>query len=92
MDVHLTTEQADFIRQTVESGRFANVEDAVREAVRLLEQREHEIAELRALVDEGLADLENGEYVDYTDETLPEMIEDIRREARESHAADLKRK
>jgi antitoxin ParD1/3/4 len=92
MDVHLTTEQADFIRQTVESGRFANVEDAVREAVRLLEQREHEIAELRALVDEGLADLENGEYVDYTDETLPEMIEDIRREARESHATEPKRK
>jgi len=92
MDVHLTTEQADFIRQTVESGRFANVEDAVREAVRLLEQREHEIAELRALVDEGLADLENGEYVDYTDETLPEMIEDSRREARESHATEPKRK
>ncbi len=82
MDVHLTGEQADFIRQVVESGRFANAEDAVREAVHLLAQREREIAELRKLVDEGLADLENGEYVDYTDETLPEMIEDIRREGR----------
>src|SRR5271154_4314123 len=90
MDVHLTAEQADFIRHVVESGRFANVEDAVREAVLLLERREQEIVELRGLLDEGIADLDNKNCFDYTDETLPGMIDDIRRDARESHAPDPK--
>jgi hypothetical protein len=45
-------------------------------------KKKQKIEELRAMVDQGIADLESGEFTDYTDETLPQMIDDIRREAR----------
>jgi hypothetical protein len=45
-------------------------------------KKQKKIEELRALDDQGMADLDNGDYVDYTDETMPQMIDDIRREAR----------
>jgi putative addiction module CopG family antidote len=70
MEFHLTPEQEDFIRHAVQSGRFATTDEAVREAVTLLEARECGLAELRAQIDDGLADLKSGNYADYTDETL----------------------
>ena len=91
MDVHLTPEQEDFIRQAVEAGRFSNADEAMQEAVSLLEAHEREIAELRIDIDDGIADLAGGNYTDYTDETLPRMMEDIRREGRELHAQSRKR-
>ncbi len=91
MDVHLTPEQEDFIRQAVEAGRFSSADEAMQEAVSLLEAHEREIAELRIDIDDGIADLAGGNYTDYTDETLPRMMEDIRREGRELHAQSRKR-
>jgi len=63
----------------------------MQEAVTLLEAREREMAELRAEIDDGIAELENGNYTDYTDETLPRMMEDIRSKGRELHAQSRKR-
>jgi putative addiction module CopG family antidote len=92
MDVHLTPEQEKFIRHSVEAGRFSTADEALQEAVSLLEAREQSIAELRADLDDGLADLDNGRYFGYTDETLPRMMDDIRREGRELHAQSHKNK
>lgn len=44
MEVHLRPEQEAFILQRVRTGRFATADDAVREAVSLLEEREGEPA------------------------------------------------
>ena len=41
------------------------------------------IDNLRAEVMKGLEALRNGDYVEYTDETLPELTEDIARRGRE---------
>jgi putative addiction module CopG family antidote len=86
MEVRLTPEQEEFIRHAVEDGRFSTVDHAIGEALTLLEHQEQALAELRSDVDAGLSDLEEGRFYDYTDETLPQLIEDIRRDAVELHA------
>jgi Arc/MetJ-type ribon-helix-helix transcriptional regulator len=40
MQIDLTAEQQDFVRQAVESGRFARAEDAVQAALTLWGERE----------------------------------------------------
>ena len=44
--------------------------------------------EAYAMVREGVEALENGDYVEYTDETLHELFDDIKRRGRERWASD----
>ena len=44
---------SEFIQSQVESGRYETASDVVRAGLRLLEEREAELAELRAALDEG---------------------------------------
>jgi antitoxin ParD1/3/4 len=46
----------DFIRAQVQAGRFNNASEVVREGLRLLEERELKIAELRSQVQAAIAD------------------------------------
>ncbi len=84
LEVHLTPEQQAFIEQGLRDGRFASSDDAMREAVTLLEARERE----RAFVREGLDDLDAGRYGDYTDETLHELFDGIKRRGLERLSAE----
>jgi len=45
---------------------------------------------LRAAIDEGDADIEAGRYTDYTEDTLHEFFEGVRRRGREALARDDK--
>lgn len=64
----LTPDQAAFLSTCVESGRYRSASDVVRAALRLLEdveaRRTAEISRVRALVAEGVAELDRGEVVD----------------------------
>jgi putative addiction module CopG family antidote len=82
MDVRLTPEQEALIRQGIENGEYRTAEDAVKEALAHWEEDKRRLAELRALIDEGDADLAAGRYTDFTEETLPDLIEQIKREGR----------
>lgn len=44
---------SDFIETQVASGRYDTASDVIRASLRLLEEREAELAELRAALDEG---------------------------------------
>ena len=88
MEVHLTSEQQAFIEKGVRDGRFASSDDAVREAVTLLEARERELAQTRAFVREGMDDLDGGRYEEYTDETLHKLFDGIRRRGLERLAVE----
>jgi putative addiction module CopG family antidote len=46
MQIHLTPEQEEFVRQGIASGRFKNVEEALEEAFSLCEERESDHAEM----------------------------------------------
>ena len=58
MNVSLTPELEDFVRAKVESGRYHSSSEVVREALRLLEQREQlrllRLEELRLEIQKGL--------------------------------------
>jgi len=82
MEVELTPEQEAFVRQAIETGRLHRPEEAVREALSLWEERERSRVELLVAFDEAEADLEAGHYTDYTNETLPQLADELKREAR----------
>jgi antitoxin ParD1/3/4 len=66
-NVNLTEHFDNFIAAGITSGRFSNASEVVREALRLLEQREQEdkakLEWLRAAAKEGFDDIERGDYV-----------------------------
>lgn len=67
-NINLTVEQDAFVDEIVDSGEFQNASEAVRAGLRLLKQQRAEDAlklrRLRALVREGVHDLERGAYVE----------------------------
>lgn len=85
MEVRFTLEpdQEAFVRRGIATGRYRTAEDAVRDAMAHWEQDERERVELLAAFDEAEADLDAGSYDDYTDETLPQLANQLKREARE---------
>ena len=82
MDVQFTPDQEAFVRQAIASGRYRTAEDAVRDALARWEADERARVELLAALDEAEADLESGQYSDYTSETLPMLADELKREAR----------
>jgi putative addiction module CopG family antidote len=84
MELILTPDQEAFIRQGISSGRYRSAEDAVREALQRWEEAERARAELLASFDGAEAEVDTGQYIDYTDESLPELAETLKLEARMS--------
>jgi antitoxin ParD1/3/4 len=64
-----------FIEAQVASGRFNNASEVVRAGLRLLEDHEARLAELRELIAEGMADIESGNYTTYN--SAEELTRDI---------------
>ncbi|MEI9965022.1 MAG: type II toxin-antitoxin system ParD family antitoxin [Caulobacteraceae bacterium] len=85
MNVSLTPELDAFVEQAVRSGRYGSASEAVREGLRLLQEREAKFQALKRDIEDGLA---SGEGVEF-DEALAERIKTrgrARLEAR--HAAE----
>lgn len=74
-----------FIDREIASGRFNNASEVVRAGLRLLENEEAKLEELRRMIAEGDADLAAGRYTVY--ETEGEFTADIMRRVREKSAA-----
>ena len=68
MNVSLTPELENFVHTKVTDGRYASASEVVREALRLLEDREQaraaQLEEFRSEVDRRLASLDRGEGLD----------------------------
>jgi len=71
-NISLTTEQDAFIEQVVDAGEYQNASEAVRDALRALQQRRREDAlklkALRAAIKQGLDSIARGD-VDQIDDT-----------------------
>lgn len=80
MNVHLTAELEQLVQAKVRSGRYNSASEVVREALRLMGQKDEvrsiQLQELRSRMDKGLAQAERGEGVD-GEAFLGEMIEDL---------------
>jgi len=83
MEVQLTPEQEAFVQEALKTGRIHRAEEAVQEALWLWEKHERNRVEILAALDESEADLLAGRYSDYTEETLPQLADELKQEGRE---------
>jgi antitoxin ParD1/3/4 len=80
MNVSLTPQLEEMIHQKVETGLYNNASEVVREALRLLDERDRRLQWLRAEIAIGEEQMARGELITFT----RERFEQIKREARES--------
>jgi antitoxin ParD1/3/4 len=86
MNITLKPEQEQFIQSQIERGIFANPEQAIEAALRLLEEQsisyEQWLEETRQKVEVGLAQLERGEKfpLEVAFERLEQKVNQLRKE------------
>ena len=77
MNVSLTPELEAMVHERVRAGRYTSASEVIREALRLLADRDEfrraRLAEIRGKVDEGLRSLESGEGRD-GDQVIDELL------------------
>ncbi len=82
MNISLTPELEQLVKDKVSSGKYHSVSEVMGEALRLLEERDRirdqRLAELKAKIQVGIEASERGEVVD-GEEVFAEIEEDIRR-------------
>ncbi|MGI8475614.1 MAG: type II toxin-antitoxin system ParD family antitoxin [Thermomicrobiales bacterium] len=78
MNVSLTPQLETMIRERIESGRYNNASEVVRDALRHLEANER-LEHLRSLLAVGMEQVRRGETVEFT----PELIDEMERRAEE---------
>ena len=87
MEVKLTPGQEDLIQHAIEQGRYRSAEEVVREAMARWEERERQRIDLATDIGHAENDLKSGAFNDYTDDTLPLLAEELKREARQLRLA-----
>ncbi|MCH7801231.1 MAG: type II toxin-antitoxin system ParD family antitoxin [Chloroflexi bacterium] len=73
-------EREELIKRKVSSGVYESRDDVIDAALRLLDERDKHLEDLRAKVRMGIKQIENGDFVEYTDENLHELFEEIESE------------
>mgnify|MGYP001500632528 CR=1 FL=1 len=76
MHVHRTRELEQRVHDKVRSGRYNSASEVVREALRLMEERDQRKAEIRTMIAEGLESQKQGGLVD--GEAVFDRLEDVR--------------
>lgn len=77
-NVVLTEQQDEFVQGLVRTGRFQNASEALRAGLRLLEQEEAELEDLKAGIAEGLRQARNGEFAEGTgEEAINRVLERV---------------
>lgn len=78
-NISLTPEQDAFIEEAVKSGEYQNASEAVRDALRVLQQRRREDAlkleALRRQIDAGIEALEHGEFSEVDDTEIDAYLD-----------------
>jgi antitoxin ParD1/3/4 len=77
-NISLTVEQDAFIAEIVEAGEYQNASEAVRDALRALQQRRREdvlkLEALRAQIQAGTDALESGDFIEIEDADLEDYV------------------
>jgi antitoxin ParD1/3/4 len=85
-NVSLTPEQDAFIDELLKAGEYRNASEAMRDAIRALQQRRAEEAlkldKLRLSIQQGVAALDRGDYTEVEDEDLDAYLDDLAAPAR----------
>lgn len=94
-NVSLSEPQDRFIENSVATGRFRTADEAVDEALQLLEEKEHEDADklqwLKAAADAAWATFDRGEYVTLSsDEEIRNYVREVSKHALDEHGAGIR--
>ena len=76
MNVSLTQQLEKFVNKQVASGRYQTASEVVREGLRLMQEREEKLADLRREIQIGLDAIARGEIVEYDPKRI---MADVRR-------------
>ena len=80
-NISLTAEQDAFVEKIVKSGEYQNASEAIRDALRALQQRRREDAlklkALRAQIKAGVEALERGEFVEVEEADLDSYLDGL---------------
>jgi antitoxin ParD1/3/4 len=80
-NISLTDEQDAFVEKVVKGGEYQNASEAVRDALRALQQRRREDAlklkALRAQIKAGIDALDRGDFVEVDDGELDDYLEGL---------------
>jgi antitoxin ParD1/3/4 len=80
-NISLTPEQDEFVEKVVKSGEYQNASEAVRDALRALQQRRREdelkLKALRAHIKAGADALKGGEFVEIGDAGLDDYLQGL---------------
>ena len=80
-NISLTPEQDAFIDEMLKAGVYRNASEAMRDAIRALQQRRAEEAlkldKLRLSLKQGIAALDRGEFTEVEDEDLDVYLDDL---------------
>ncbi len=80
-NISLTPEQDAFVEKVVNAGEYQNASEAVRDALRALQQRRREDAlklkALRTQIKAGAGALERGEFTEIADADLENYLEGL---------------
>jgi antitoxin ParD1/3/4 len=80
-NVSLTAEQDAFIERIIQAGEYQNASEAIRDALRVLQQKRREDAlklrALRAQIKAGLDALERGDFTEIAEGHLDEYVEGL---------------
>jgi antitoxin ParD1/3/4 len=80
-NISLTPEQDDFVDRVVKAGEYQNASEAVRDALRVLQQRRREDAlklkALRVQIKAGVEALERGDFIEVEAEDLEGYLDGL---------------
>ncbi|MBE7373878.1 type II toxin-antitoxin system ParD family antitoxin [Pseudomonas lopnurensis] len=86
-NVVLSDHQHEVVEKLVQSGRYQNASEVLRDGLRLIERREAldaaRLAALREAARAGWTDIAEGRYVDVVDEQLDDFMGELGRQAQE---------
>jgi antitoxin ParD1/3/4 len=78
-NINLTAQQDAFVQEVVEAGEYQNASEAIRDALRVLQQRRREdnlrLKALRAQIKVGAHALERGDFAEIDDSDLEGYLE-----------------
>jgi putative addiction module CopG family antidote len=83
MEITLSPAQQAFVRDAVASGRYASEQDAVQEALDLWEERQRRRAEILSAVDAASAELEAGQGIPISEDSMQQLSESVKRRGQE---------
>ena len=96
MNVSLTPMLEELVQRRVASGLYNSASEVIREALRLLEERDEvrkiRLASLRKEIGVGLDQLDRGNASEYDDRSLNTLAADIKSKGRKHLTAKKKRK